>query len=426
MKLQGFENGFTVVPTVMLPARITDAAEMPLVSFTGGTITLASITKSTVDAILGQGLSKGAPANSVLTSRKLPERFPNGGGDGVEGLRSPGCGAGGAGSSCGSGRRAVDKSNVMPLCAGCHKLLTAADLQPLPPPLCSQKQQQQQAKGPESPPVLDCFACHRCFHARCHRVWVAQQQQQRPDPQQKQQASQRKGAQSGGNGSRQQVQLGRDDSGGNGADPDMWFHSDECRQVHRALQHLCWAGDIPCEQPMGRTSAAPIGGNAAESDDIHLVMRLYDCRNLGLATSAGLRRAHSVLRQEFGYSLTDLRQFDFAALLTRGATPVSAAILDVYGADVAELCLMATRTAMQRCGYGTALLRQLSTELGGAGVRRLLVSVDDDDKGNQVLWNNKFGFKFVSRSELSGLGLNFGAFNAPAAEGTAFLARTLL
>ncbi|GIL74519.1 hypothetical protein Vretifemale_4514 [Volvox reticuliferus] len=228
-----------------------------------------------------------------------------------------------------------------PLCAGCHKLLTAADLQPLPPPLCSQKQQQQQAKGPESPPVLDCFACHRCFHARCHRVWVAQQQQQRPDPQQKQQASQRKGAQSGGNGSRQ--------------------------QVHRALQHLCWAGDIPCEQPMGRTSAAPIGGNAAESDDIHLVMRLYDCRNLGLATSAGLRRAHSVLRQEFGYSLTDLRQFDFAALLTRGATPVSAAILDVYGADVAELCLMATRTAMQRCGYGTALLRQLSTELGGAG-----------------------------------------------------------
>ncbi|GLI69336.1 hypothetical protein VaNZ11_013922 [Volvox africanus] len=326
MTFQGVKNDVATVPTVTLSARFTDAAEMlvaSLVSFTGGLIPVASITQFTLESMFAQGLSKGPPANGVMTSLKQSEHVPECGGDGAEGHRSRGHGVGGAGVSRGVRRGAADKSNVAPLCAGCHKLLTASDLQPLPPPRPrkqrqGQGQRQGQALCPEAPLVLECFGCHRCFHARCHRIWVAQHQRQSPNPQQTHLESQREGAQRGGNGSRQQTQLGRDGGGDNGSDSDMWFHCDACRQVHRALQRLCRAGDILCERPMGRTGSAPISDSAAESDDNQqLAMRLYDCRNLGLATSAGLRRVHSVLRQEFGYSLNDLRQFDFAAMLTR-------------------------------------------------------------------------------------------------------------
>ncbi|GLC35401.1 Apoptosis inhibitor 5 [Pleodorina starrii] len=382
---------------------------------------------------------------------------------------------GGAAGAYGGGRRgAADKSNVPPLCAGCHKHLTAADLQPMPPSPQQrrhQHQQQQQREAgaplpgapPGGPPLLECAACHRCFHARCHSKWVEQQS--------KQQQQQRRGhwwqrpPREGGGAGRREATAGaaeeegraegRQREGATGANGregggdvagELWFHSAECSQVHRALQRLCRAGDIPIssDRPAGRspgggaaaavaaaTSAASGGGggfNATSPDhDVEgqLAVRLYDCRNLGLATAAGLRRVHSVLRQEFGYSLSDLRLFDYAALLTRGPLPVSAAIVDLYGTDAAELYLVATRSALQRKGYGTALVRQLGEELGGAGVRRLLVSVDDDDEANQGLWRDKFGFERMLDSELSELGRTFGAFSAAAADGTVFLARRL-
>jgi hypothetical protein len=43
--------------------------------------------------------------------------------------------------------------------------------------------------------------------------------------------------------------------------------------------------------------------------------------------------------------------FDMAALLRRGGEPACAAVLDVYGPDVAELFVVATR----RWGWGGAL-----------------------------------------------------------------------
>ncbi len=41
--------------------------------------------------------------------------------------------------------------------------------------------------------------------------------------------------------------------------------------------------------------------------------------------------------------MTARRSFDVAALLKRGGRPVCAAVLDVYGPDVAELFVVATR-----------------------------------------------------------------------------------
>eukprot|EP00198_Chlamydomonas_reinhardtii_P005122 XP_001694458.1 predicted protein [Chlamydomonas reinhardtii] len=158
-------------------------------------------------------------------------------------------------------------------------------------------------------------------------------------------------------------------------------------------------------------------------------MRVYDCNDGGPAAAVGLRRVHGVLRAAgFGYGLSDLRQFDVAALLMAedSGQALSAAVLDVYGSHFAELYLLATCAAVQRRGYGRALVRQLEQELAASGVRRLLVSVDDDDLVNQGLWHHAMGFGSVPDAELRQLARSWGAFGPAARRGTVFLYRPLL
>lgn len=52
--------------------------------------------------------------------------------------------------------------------------------------------------------------------------------------------------------------------------------------------------------------------------------------------------------------------FDAAVLLKRGSTPAAAAVLDVYGADVAELFVVATRQTLRRQGCCRLLVRVVS------------------------------------------------------------------
>lgn len=53
---------------------------------------------------------------------------------------------------------------------------------------------------------------------------------------------------------------------------------------------------------------------------------------------------------------------------------LSAAVLDVYGSHFAELYLLATCAAVQRRGYGRALVRQLEQELAASGESRDFVA----------------------------------------------------
>ncbi|KXZ45701.1 hypothetical protein GPECTOR_51g686 [Gonium pectorale] len=59
------------------------------------------------------------------------------------------------------------------------------------------------------------------------------------------------------------------------------------------------------------------------------------------------------------------------------------------------------------------------------GVRRLLISVDDDDEVNAGVWQERFGFQPLEVPELKQLGDAFAAFGAAEAAGTVFLAKTL-
>ena len=56
-------------------------------------------------------------------------------------------------------------------------------------------------------------------------------------------------------------------------------------------------------------------------------------------------------------------------------------------ADVAELFVMATRPAVRGQGHARALVMDaLAPSLARAGIRRLAVSVDEDDVDSKALW----------------------------------------
>ncbi|KAG2432530.1 hypothetical protein HXX76_008875 [Chlamydomonas incerta] len=377
----------------------------------------------------------------------------------------------GSGRSCGrgpalpwaavglaGGHRAADKgSTTRHVCAGCHQHLTAADLARL-------EEEQEQAQPPHPHPhprgpgsVLQCDGCHRCFHGPCHRRWAGAAEQEQRRRARLQAAADRGGV-------RLEPQQAAEAAAGDWDEEGAWFHDPECKQVRVALLRLCRRGDVwlpegaaaavssssggsggsggsPLAARTNSTAASPPTAagatpaasaatpNPSQPPQQRLRMRLYDCGDGGPAAAVGLRRVHGVLRAAgFGYGLADLRQFDLAALLLAedSGQAVSAAVLDVYGSSFAELYLLATCAAVQRRGYGRALVRQLEASLAASGVRRLLVSVDDDDGANRGLWRTAMGFEPVPDTQLRELAGSWGAFGPAARRGTVFLGRSLL
>ncbi|GFR45232.1 hypothetical protein Agub_g6630, partial [Astrephomene gubernaculifera] len=88
--------------------------------------------------------------------------------------------------------------------------------------------------------VLECTACHRVFHAACHQRQQRQLRQQHYKIRPQQQQDSKGKVPAGQQQDAEEVADGGGDAGGAG----HWFHSAECRRVHRALQRLCGAGDM--------------------------------------------------------------------------------------------------------------------------------------------------------------------------------------
>ncbi|KAG2454090.1 hypothetical protein HYH02_001130 [Chlamydomonas schloesseri] len=355
------------------------------------------------------------------------------------------------------GHRAADKGGTTRhVCAGCHQHLSASDLARLG------ADQDQHPHHPHAPPgaVLQCDGCHRCFHGRCHRRWASAAEQER------RRRARLHAAEGGGReGAKRRhqdpaVAAAAAAATGAAAGGD-WDEEGACSSSSSSYSSSSSSssGNNPTPTPPSgaagaspatTTAAAAAAAPPAATTPSHtqpsqppqrLRMRVYDCGDTGPAAAVGLRRVHGVLRAAgFGYGLGDLRQFDMAALLLAevgaevwggGRLPdsgqaLSAAVLDVYGSHFAELYLLATCAPVQRRGYGRALVRQLESSLAEAGVRRLLVSVDDDDGVNQDIWRRALGFEPVADVELKELGRSWGAFGPTARSGTVFLCRRLL
>ncbi|GFH23725.1 uncharacterized protein HaLaN_21382 [Haematococcus lacustris] len=70
-------------------------------------------------------------------------------------------------------------------------------------------------------------------------------------------------------------------------------------------------------------------------------------------------------------------------------------------------------------------MRELALELSSAGVKRLVVSVDDDDTLSQQLWG-RMGFEPLASATLRHLAWQFPAFSPAAGEGTCYLGQDLI
>ncbi|KAJ9532883.1 hypothetical protein QJQ45_010982 [Haematococcus lacustris] len=156
-----------------------------------------------------------------------------------------------------------------------------------------------------------------------------------------------------------------------------------------------------------------------------------------------------VMGQVYGLLMRDYNEFDAVALLKQGPSvealattfshftqrsgitgfedgrPVCAAVLDVFGPDAAELFVISTREELRRQGHCRRLMRELALELSSAGVKRLVVSVDDDDTLSQQLWG-RMGFEPLASATLRHLAWQFPAFSPAAGEGTCYLGQDLI
>ena len=87
----------------------------------------------------------------------------------------------------------------------------------------------------------------------------------------------------------------------------------------------------------------------------------------GVGAQVALGQVALVLSRDWGYSQQDIRDFDFAALLkiptgsgsTAGSAAACAALLDVYGEDVAELFVISTHPSYRGRGYARVRVRPL-------------------------------------------------------------------
>ena len=281
------------------------------------------------------------------------------------------------------------KTSVRLFCSGCHKNLPSSSSQ----------------EG-----VVECYGCHRRWHTTsdCHRKHSHNQ----PDP------------------TVDELE---------GVKP--YFHSPGCKRVCNSLLKLANQGQMDL----------PSKGSGSSSS---LSWRMVFSRRPGHLGPLTWTDCLNVIRGDWRYSLADVRSFDVAAVLKasspspspslslRGPAtePVdnsnmvaaSAALLDVYGEDLAELIVLSTKKELRKKGYARDLvLKCISPALKGAGVKRLAVALDevgddsvDLDGGAKEMWA-KMGFAPMSKTEIRRLSWSIPAFGRNSIKGVEYWSKDL-
>ncbi|KAF5834294.1 hypothetical protein DUNSADRAFT_9117 [Dunaliella salina] len=235
--------------------------------------------------------------------------------------------------------------------------------------------------------LIECTCCHRVYHGKCYESKHSKEEG-RPTP------------------DAQYMESGQ-----------PWYHTADCEKVHESLKAVARRGDIPTATPS--TSSR----NPAAAEQPSRSWRLILCGSGGSLAVAAMGRVHGVLSQAgFKYGLADLNSFDAAALIRQDGVPACAAVLDVHGADAAELFVIGTRRDMRRQGLCRQMVTELSSTLGEAGVRRIVLPVDEDE--DQALWR-KLGFQPLESTTLRQLGWTLPAFSKDAVAGTSLLSKNL-
>ncbi|KAL3825836.1 hypothetical protein ACJIZ3_021865 [Penstemon smallii] len=203
-----------------------------------------------------------------------------------------------------------------------------------------------------------------------------------------------------------------------------WFCSVNCKRVYSALQNLLSAGaeKLP-DSSLDVVKKKQIEKSLVADTDFDVKWRLLSGKISSRETRVLLSQAVAIFHDSFapivdsetGLDLIpsmvygrNTRDQDFSgmycAILTVNSTVVSAGILRIFGQEIAELPLAATRSGNQGKGYFQILYSCIEKLLAFLNVKSFVLPATD---AATSIWTEKFGFEGVPQEQLSNYRKNY-------------------
>ncbi|XP_075502251.1 uncharacterized protein LOC142540168 isoform X1 [Primulina tabacum] len=197
-----------------------------------------------------------------------------------------------------------------------------------------------------------------------------------------------------------------------------WFCSVNCKRIYSALQNLLNNGaeklpDATLDVIMKKWE----GKNLVADTDLDVRWRLLNGKNTSRENRVLLSQAVAIFHEcfdpivdsetgrDFIPSMVygrNIRGQDFSgmhcAILTVNSTVVSVGILRIFGQEMAELPLAATRVGNQDRGYFQILYTCIEKLLAFLSVKLFVLPAAEEAKS---IWTKKFGFTTITEEQLS-------------------------
>ncbi|XP_062105173.1 uncharacterized protein LOC133816873 isoform X2 [Humulus lupulus] len=199
-----------------------------------------------------------------------------------------------------------------------------------------------------------------------------------------------------------------------------WFCCRDCQRIHSALQKLLASGEEKLPESLINVINKKQNKEGSESrTELDIKWRILNGKKMASNDEAVLllSKAVAIFHDSFApitysstnhdlipamlYGKTSMGQ-DFSrmycAILTVNQCVVSAGIFRIYGSDVAELPLVATRAECQGQGYFQTLFSCFERFLAFLNVKNLVLPAADEAVS---IWTKKFGFSKLPQDELN-------------------------
>ncbi|GER48822.1 acyl-CoA N-acyltransferase [Striga asiatica] len=206
-----------------------------------------------------------------------------------------------------------------------------------------------------------------------------------------------------------------------------WFCSEQCITIHVALENFIGAGEQSLPEDLLNILRGKIYAQSPPQDidaqsppqdpEPAIRWRLLNGKKASEDARVWLSGAVSIFHDRFdpiadsSTGRLDLiphmvygRAFKdqdfcgmYCATLFVGSVVVSAGIVRIFGEEVAELPLVATKTECQGKGYFQSLYFCIERLLASLGVKDLVLAAADEAES---LWKNRFGFEKLGEEEL--------------------------
>ncbi|KAL0462443.1 UNVERIFIED_CONTAM: Increased DNA methylation 1 [Sesamum latifolium] len=199
---------------------------------------------------------------------------------------------------------------------------------------------------------------------------------------------------------------------------DEWFCSRPCNNIYSALQKLIGDGEQRLPEALLDVLKMKCEGRDLQNNpELGIRWRLLHGKKATEDTRAWLSGAVNIFHDRFDPIVDastshldllprmvygrDFKDQDFCgmycAVLMVDLVVVSAAIFRIFGEEVAELPLVATRSECQGNGYFQSLFYCIEGLLASLNVKGLILPAADEAES---LWRNRFGFEKLGQEEV--------------------------